>query len=268
MAGLRKKRLVKRKAVYKKRISKKPKVSLAVRTFVKRTIHKTIENKCIQVNGGNSFGNVLESPDFNAYPMLPLSGFWNIPQGVTQGTRIGNQIKTRKCFLNYIIRPTPYDVTVNAFPYPSEVQLMLGYVKNTPCYVPAAIDINQLFQSGASVAAPVGSLRDVISVINTDYWVIKKRWTHKIGYSANTGTGGVAANQYGQNNDFKINAMKRLNITKLVPQTCQFNDAGLSPTSRNLFLMYYAVAANNGITGATTLPCNIEFWIDYHYEDA
>ena len=256
-----------RKRVARKR-TKKPTVSLAVRKYVKRTIHTQIENKSIQINGGLSFGNVNESPDFNAYPMAPLSGYWGITQGVAQGNRISNQITTRKAYLSYVLRPNAYEVSTNANPRPCEVQLMLGYVKNTPSFAPASLDIQQLFQAGSSATAPVGTLRDIISVINTDYWTIKKRWTHKVGYASATGTGGVAAAQYNSNNDFKLNVVKRIDITKMLPAKYQFNDNSISPTSKNLFFMFYAVSSTGAAYSATDLPVNIEFWLDYHFEDA
>lgn len=259
------------KRAYKKRGMAKGKkcvVSDCVKKYVKRALHANVENKCVQIQGGVSFGNINESPDFNAYPMCPLSGFWNIPQGVTQGTRIGNQIKPVKVFLNYVLRPNPYDATFNGRPRPTEVQLMLGYTKSLPTIIPGAADLTQLFQNGASVAAPIGNLRDLISIINTDYWVIKKRWTHKIGFAANTGTGADAGVQFGANNDFKLNAVKRLNITSMIPALIQFNDGGLTPTSKNLFFMYYAVAADGTTFSSTTLPTAIDYWVDFHYEDA
>lgn len=266
-----KKRLYKKKRVLRKRVSK-PKVSLAVKKYVKSSIHKQIENKCVQINGGVNFGNYLESPDFNAFPMCPLSGIWSIPQGVLQGNRIGNQIKTRQVYLNYIIRPQPYDAVANPQPRPCNVQLLLGYVKNTPCFQPGAIDIQQLFQNGSAVAAPIGNNRDIISITNTDYWAIKKRWTHKVGNSNFGGTTASAPdqsqNQFYANNDYKLCIMKRINITKFLPVSLQFNDAGVTPTSKNLFFMYYAVAATGVTLPATTLPMNMEFWVDYHFEDA
>lgn len=243
-------------------------VSQAVKKYVKSTIHKQIENKCVQINGGTGFGNVLQSPVMNAYPMQPLSGYWNITQGTGAGARIGNQIRVRKLELSYVLRPMPYEATNNPAPMPCEIQLMLGYVKSTPSYAPVALDISQLFQSGNSVSAPVGSLRDIIAVINKDYWEIKKRWTHKVGYSTSNGTGSQSANQFFANNDFKLNVVKKINITKFVPTTCLFNDAGITPTTRNLFFMYQAVAASGEILPATRIPMTIDFWLDFRYEDA
>lgn len=243
-------------------------VSSSVKSYVKKAISLNIENKCVQINSGQSFGNVRESPDFNAFPMCPLSGYWTVGQGVGQGSRIGNIIKTKKVYLNYILRPNPYDAVFNASCRPMEIQLMLGYVKNTPCFAPIGGDVDVLFNAGSTSAAPQGTLKDIISVINTDYWTIKKRWTHKIGYSSAEGTGGNVANQFFANNDFKLNAVKRVDITKHCPVTHCFNDASQTTNTRGLFLMYYAVAADNFNFSATQLPANIEFWVDFHYEDA
>jgi len=265
---LKKRNLRKRVLNRKRRPRRKPNVSLTVKKYVKKAIHANVENKCVQINFGNSFGNVNESPDFNAYPMCPLSSYWSISQGVTQGTRIGNQIKIRKVMLNYILRPLPYNATTNPQPNPCEVQMMLGYVKQTPSQIPTGSDVSVLFQSGASTSAPVGTLRDIISIVNTDVWVIKKRWTHKVGYAAFEGTGANAGNQFQANNDFKLNHVKRLDITKHIPKTLNFNDNSITSTNRNLFLMYYAVAADGGTYGSNGLVANIEFWIDFHYEDA
>lgn len=249
-------------------IKKSSGVSSAVKSYVSKTLHASIENKCVQINAGNSFGNVLESPDFNAYPMCPLTSYWNIPQGVGQGSRVGNVIKTRKVYLNYILKPNQYDAATNIIPGPCDVQLMLGYVKNTPCFQPVPGDINQLFNSGSTVVAPVGTLRDIISVINTDYWVIKKRWTHKVGFSSANGTGALPQFQTFNNNDYKYNIIKKMDITKYIPKTHVFNDTSATTNTRNLFLMYYSVLASGGALTPVALPTNIEFWIDFHYEDA
>jgi len=256
---------MRKKRVYGKR---KSSVSQVVKKYVKRTIHAQVENKCTQISSGATFGNVLQDPELNAFPMAPLSGFWSIAQGVQQGQRLGNQIRTRKAYLNYVLRPVRYDSVYNPNPQPSEVQLMLGHVKNTPAFAPAAPDVQLLFQNGSTTAPPTGSLRDIISVINTDFWVIKKRWTHKIGYASSTGTGLSGNNQYFANNDFKLNVVKRIDITQYLPKLFQFNDNSISPTSKNLFFMFYAVSSDGGIYPATTTPVNIEFWLDYHFEDA
>jgi len=257
-----------KKRGYKKRTYTKPKVSLAVKKYVKSTLSRNIEDKCVQVNFGASFGNILESTNMNMYPMLPYLGYMSIPQGVTQGTRIGNQIRIKKLMLNYVLRPTNYDAVFNPSLLPSHIDMFLGYVNDVPGLIPTNTDLTSLFQSGASSIAPVGTLRDLISVVNTDYWTIKKRWQHKLGFSANNGTGGSVAGQYYQNNDFKLNIVKKLDITKFVHKNLKFNDGTQTIQGDNLYFFYQAVAANGVAYAATTLPCNIEFWIDIKFEDA
>lgn len=258
----------KKRAPLRAKKTKKSFVSSSVRKYVKRTISKTIENKCIQVNGGFSFGNYLESPDLGAYPMAPLALYWSLPQSIGQGGRIGNQVKIKSAHLNYILRPTPYDAVSNPNPCPTEVQLMLGYLRASPNTLPVAADINQLFQAGSSSAGPVGTLRDLISSINTDKWVIKKRWTHKLGFADNSGTGALPGSQYFDNNDFHLNIKRSINITKMLPSHFRFNDTEQSNLTKNLFFLQNAVQANGSGGGATQLFANIEFWIDIRYEDA
>jgi len=265
------KRNYKKRSYRKKRSvvgSRKRSVSVGVKKYVKKQIHKNIENKKVQIQSGLSFGSVAEAPDFNPYPMLPQAGFWSIPGGVGQGGRIGNQCTIRKLTLSYVLFPKPYDVTTNPNPIPQEVDLYLGYVKSTPSTTPSNLDIAQLYQAGSGVAAPSGTLRDLCATVNTDYWTIKKRWRHKIGYSTNSGTGGNAGNAFYANNDFKYNVVNKIDITKFVPKQLLFNDSNNTVMHRNLFFMHQSLRADNNTTGATQLPMGMEFWIDIEYEDA
>jgi len=248
--------------------AKVAKVSTAVKTYVSRALSRTIENKSVQVNGGFQFGNVLESPDFSPYPMAPSASYWTISQGVGAGARIGNAVKVKKVTLNYILRPTPYDAFSNVNPCPAEVQLMLGYVKQRPSEIPTNLDILRLYQNGSGISGPVGTLRDIITPINNDYWTIKKRWTHKVGFSINDGTGGLAGQQYFANNDFKMNIKRSINITKYLPSHFRFDDTAAPTTTKNLFLLMTAVQANGSGGGAAQQFAAIEFWVDCIYEDA
>jgi len=267
-----------KKRNYRKRVSRKPlrkpvaggrkaSVSAGVKSYVKRAISADVENKSVQVNNQISFGTISESPDMNAFPMCPANGFWTITQGVRQGERIGNRIKIKSVHLNYVLRPNPYG-NFNLAPVPCNVLMYLGYVKNAPSFAPVAADFAQFYQAGNAVQAPFGTLKDQIAIINKDYWVIKKRWSAKIGYALNDGSGALPDNQYFSNNDYKLNDVKRLDITKLCQKTCIFNDAPGGQINRNLYFMYEAVSSSGFNLGATALPVNIDFWVDFVYEDA
>jgi len=268
-----------KKRNYRKRVSRKGKrssavsrrkssVTVGVKKYVNNMVNRHIENKCVQIQFSLAFGNVLEDPSLGAFPMCPLSSYWTINQGVGQGARVGNVIKPVKVHLNYVLRPMSYDVATNPNCVPTDIQLFLGYVKNTPSFIPIPGDFSYLFQNGSSSSGPVGNLRDQIAVINKDYWVIKKRWNHKIGFSQNNGTGAVIASQYFNNNDYKMSVTKRLDITKYIPKTIHFNDAVATTNNRNLFFFFQAVGANGGTFPATVLSSHIDYWIDFEYQDA
>jgi len=260
----------KRRKPLRKKNNKKtgqPSVSLTIKKYVNTAIHKMAENKCVQIQGSRSFGTILQSPDLGVYPLAPLSTFWTIGQGVGQGQRIGNQLKTRRVMLNYVLRPNFYNATSNDQPLPQEVNMFLGYVKNTPSQLPIASDFSFLYQNGNTTSAPSGTVRDLISVINTDYWVIKKRWTHKIGYASNTGSGSIPQAAYLANNDFKMNVVKRMDITKYLPRTISFQDTAITSLQKNLFFFQQSIMATGNLGSAIQQPTNIDFWIDYQYED-
>jgi len=265
-----KKRNLRRKRVMRKRAprSKSTAVSVAVKQYVNRSIRSNIENKTMSVNYAGSFGNCVANPSMYSYPITPYTGYLTISQSVFQNGRIGNSIKIKKAMLRYVLRPNGYNVDSNPFPAPTQVDMYLGRTRICPGDQPIAADFNSLYQSGSASLAPVGSLNDLVSEVNSDYFTIKKRWSHKIGYANNQGTGAINANQYFANNDFKLNVVKKLNITKLVPKTLKFNDSTGVVQGPGLFFWYQAVNAGGGVNASTVLPCHITFWIDLTYEDA
>ena len=140
--------------------------------------------------------------------------------------------------------------------------MYLGRLKGCPGEIPAAADFNNLFQLGSSVLAPSGNISDLISDINKDYWDIQKQWSHKVGFAGYNGTGAIASSQYFNNNDYKLNVIKRLDITKYVQKTLKFNDSNNTTSGKNLFFFFQTLNAGGGTNGSTVLPCNINYWID------
>jgi len=265
-----KKRSVRKPRVARRRVvrGRKSGVSSAVKAYVKRTIHSNIENKTMSVNYAGLFGNSVANPSMYSYPITPYTGYLTISQGGGQNARIGNEIKIRKAYLRYVLRPASYNIDSNPSPAPVHVDMYLGRTRVASGDQPIAADFNFLYQSGSASLAPVGSLNDLVSAPNKDYFEIKKRWSHKIGYANNQGTGATNASQYFANNDFKLNVVKKLDITKHCPKTLKFNDTTNQVQGPGLFLWYQCVNAGGSINGSTVLPCHITFWIDIQYEDA
>jgi len=268
--AFRKKNVVRKPRVARRRVvrGRKLGVSSAVKSYVKRTIGANIENKTMSVNYAGAFGNCVANPSMYSYPITPYTGYLTISQGVGQNGRTGNSIKIKKAMLRYILRPQNYDVTNNPFPAPVHVDMYLGRTRVCSGDQPIAADFNALYQSGSTSLAPVGSINDLVSEVNKDYFTIKKRWSHKLGFANSQGTGGIAVAQYFANNDFSLNIIRKMNITKYMPKILKFNDATNQVQGDGLFLWYQAVNAGGGINGSTVLPAHITFWIELTYEDA
>ena len=250
-----------KKRTYKKRSG----VSPATKRYVKRTIHSQIENKQQVIFSSQQ---VITSYERNnsllVASMIPYS---NISQGVGQ-QRIGNVIRTMRCSLSYAIFPVAYSVSQNYTPQPQEVILMFGKVKNSKAIPPAATDFAKLYNEGSTNRSPFSNLLDLCAPLNKDWFTIYKVMKHKIGTSSYSGTGSTPAAHNYQNNDFKLNVVRTLDLTKHCPKKVQFNDTSAQPTNDGLFMWAMCVNADGSINNYLNTPIGITYSINYTYEDA
>lgn len=258
-----------RKKTFKKRVYKKktykPKVSTTLKNYVKKVVHAQIENKHINIEQARTFGSNIADTIF---PMTPYTGLVSLPIGTTQGTRIGNVVKTRRVTLNYVLRPTSYAAGLNDLPQPAQIVMFLGNYKQAPGILPTSLELSVLFDNGSGSLNPQGDLSDLIADINKEAWNIKKRWSHKVGMALHAGAGNQPNFSQFANNDFKYNVVKKMDITKMCPKTIKFNDSSGSNQGPNLFLFYEALQVNGGIFPAAQRPFAIDYWVKYEYEDA
>lgn len=258
----------KRVRIFRKKVPRKS-VSLAVKKYVKSTIHRQIENKSYQVGWSQDLGGYASSATLFAYPMTPYTGGMNITQGVTQSTRIGNQIKLRKLRFNFVLSSRTYNVANNPSPQPCEIEMMFCSLKPANGELPTAVDIQNLYQLNASSIAPSGFIYDFTQKVNTDLFHIYKRMRFKLGYSAAGGTGVNANAQSFANNDFKLNVVRNLDLTKYAPKTITYNDNASSPTSRCLFVLINVLPTIGGTAfAAGVFPARIDSTVYCDYEDA
>lgn len=262
----RPRRTTKAKRAYKKRSTG----STAVAKLVKREIHRNIENKTIQYSSQNNFIGpyVNSSNGLHGFPLTPYSSNLAIVQGTGQGNRIGNTIRTRKLVLSYVLWANAYDATYNTIPVPQEVKIWIGYYKPTPMTQPVNANFAVFFQQGDTSTAPSSTLQDILSNVNSDNWLIKKTLTHKVGFGNNQGTGGSAANQYLANNDFKLNVVRKIDLTKYASKVFKFNDntSNNPTTGSGLYMMITSVGAINNTPEVR--PIKLSYWLDYQFEDA
>jgi len=254
-----------------KKGTKKCRISKCIKRYVNNTIHRNIENKSAAVYLSQSY--VASYANNNALTTLSMIPYANISthgSGTVTGqaSRIGNTIRTMKCIFSFVLRPNQYDVLFNTTVIPQDVYMMFGKVKNSKPQQPISTDFAKLFQAGNSTQAPVGLL-DAVLPINNDWFKVYKRLMFKVGYAGangGTGVGGVAATHYQANNDYKLNTIRRIDITKFCPKVVKFNDNTLQPTNDGLWCWIWANSCDGQTVGSR--PCVIDYSIHYEYEDA
>lgn len=261
------KRRVRRARPYKKRAMK---VSQAVKQYVQRTIARKAETKSFYVSTVTNFGSTLAGtgPELNFKPILWYPLYHSLAQGVLDGQRVGNKVTIKAVYLKYVLNMLQYDAATNPNPLPVHVQLFLGRLKSDKSSIPVSADVAQLFNAGSATFGPAGNLTDLNATVNKDYWDMKKVWSHKLGCAEYAGTGSVANQQFFSNNDFKLNVVKRLNITRMLQKVAVWNDATNFVQNGNLFFGYQSLAANAGTTGAAVINTRIQYSIEIEYEDS
>jgi len=252
-----------------------------IKKMIRREIARNVENKTVQsyvyartlVSSGTypdmfaydsvaDIGNqVVLGPNINGGP-----GTMPIAQGVGQGDRVGNQIKTKRLMFKGTLVAAPQDPIYNPYPAPVQVKMFIYYDKTTPVSPP--YPVTDFFQNGNGAKAFANDLVDMWSPINTDRYRVLTTRTFKLGYAGNTGTGAEPSYSHYANNDFKYNQNFSINLTKYYPKTVRFSDAAGTPRTRGLYCLFAYVCANGN-----QLPVNIRSvraqWMQtYTYEDA
>lgn len=239
--------------------------TLVTKKQVKTMIHKNMENKVEQFVSQN---NIISSYAYNSSLFVQSCIPYNqIAQGLGQGDRIGNTIRPRSVYFNYVLHPIPYAAVGNPQPTPQDVIIFFGKVKNSRAQQPIASDFAKLWQKGNTSVGPYSTTLDMCQEINKDWFTVYKIVRHKVGCAGYTGTGNQAGPQYFINNDYKYNIIRRLNITKYVPKIVKFNDTTAQNTNDGLWMWAMCVNAD-GTTNVNYTPLYMDVSLQFQYEDA
>lgn len=231
---------------------------------VMKIVQKTEEVKCTQYAFTIGYTN-YSSATPTLINVSPNATTMVIPQGVGQGDRIGNKIRVKKVTLKCILVPEQYSASLNPNPCPHEVRMTLISNKKTVQTTPV---MASLIQNGNTSVAPSGNLADMIDSYNTDLNMIHRDRKFKVGLSSYGGTGGSAAVQYYNNNDFKVNHKFTWDITKAYPKTLNYNDTDVSPNERYVYLMAMSADALNFNTATTPVMGTMQCFVELKYTDA
>lgn len=228
-----------------------------------KTIQQTLAQKSLWTVGTAAF------PD-NVIALGPNSGTLMISQGTGQGARIANKIQTTSLKFTAIISPTNYSSSTNPDPRPAIVRMVILYDREDPNAVPVPGSL--FFQDGNTSTGFTGTLPDTIRPINADRYRVLMTKDYKLGFSQYAGTTGDAAGQGAyqawSNNDFKMNHVIKMNLTKFYPKRVRFNDNLTEPTSRGLYAFFYYVPADGTAYTAEDAIVRVSYMQDYRYKDA
>lgn len=251
----------------KKRTMKPRGVSMAVAKYVKKAIHRNIENKVINEKHELNFAAYFANTDLAVQTISPSVTALPILQGTGQAERIGNTIKTRKLLLKYVLYPLPYQATVTDQPQPQEVIIWIGYLKNNRLKKPDALDFVEFFQNGNSVSPPYSNLWDISLPVNTDLFHICKTIRHKLGHAIYTDYIGIKPMSYFSNNDFKLNVSRSVDCTAYLNKTLKYVDGNTDPDT-GLYMWMTAVNSDGTISTFNVATVGMFYTLKYEYEDA
>lgn len=280
---------------FKKRNAKrKPVVKKAVRAAntkvfnkkVYRALSKVAEIKKINYNINNFALTSVVSTNFDQTikilnPSAAGGGLYNIAQGTGQGNRIGNTVVTKKATISGVIHINTEFSTQNWNMCPLYVAMYIFRVKNgigaTQVSNVESIVQSTFFQAGSSATGFSGSLRDLTMEVNSDQVNLLKKRVFKVGTSlvrsaTASGTGNVLNQDYADGT-VSIAKMFKVDITKALNKKYTFQDSDNSPLTQSTYVMWVPFRIDGGLivtsTGLATgtLPCYVDFSVDYHYTD-
>lgn len=275
-----KKRYARRPRKFIRRAVRKPRRVSAIKRMVRKEVARTEEVKSVQY--GSTLGtprafSTVSATNFNpngiVYVLPGTFAGTNISVGGQEGQRIGNSVRTKSLVMTAMFYPSPYNVTTNPAPAPSEVVLWMFRLKpnqTDSIATVATIAAGSFFQSNLGNIGMSGQLDDIINPVNPGQISMIAMKRFKLGFSAYGNSGASASQQHFHNNDFKYNHKLTWNVTRHCPKLMSWDDTGATePSQRKIWIIMQALGAD----GASTNPlwidtCRVNFRFDYKYTDA
>lgn len=210
---------------------------------------------------------------------------YTIPQGQGQGSRIGNELRLKRCYMTGVIRCNQtWDTTINYNPCPLRVTMWIvsinKHLADSVTNLDQIIDptTGTFFQQGSTSSGFQGDTADLTKMINTDVVRVHKKRTFMLGMgnyvSAFAINSAANVSQQYNNNDASYSQMFRVDITKMLPSSYRFNDGSDTPTNvRKRYLMFTCQRVDGGIsttsTGSVTgpVPAFIDIGVNFEYKD-
>ena len=245
----------------RKSTNAKPKVGVAVKSYVKQELARNIENKVISDYGANQTISTVTGSNFSGLYVLPRPG-----TGTQKNQRIGNEIKIKKSFIRGFVNLLPYNAVTNPLSTAIYVKMWLcSYRTLNTAVVASTNQATSFFDAGNSSIGPQGNMLDITLTPNSECWVIHKTKTIKLGAASATTTGQVGTGGYYDNSP--MSAPFYFNIGKYFKSTLRYNDQVTNvPENKNCWLFFQAVNADGSSSAINVAEYHYTF--RHEYEDA
>lgn len=256
MAYARKRKYTKKTKKSTKRSASKT-TTKTIKSIVKKEINKKAESKHLNMDPilypwDNT---IVDDTNTNMFNSIDLTSNFNMAQGITDGTRIGNSIDVTKCILNMNIVPAP------SLEGPFIVSIYVGYLKAFRSAIPSGGTLDSSFlQDGANSTGLDETTLSLLRNVNKDSWHISNSFRFKLGTSGST----TGVNGQIFNNDFPAYVNKKLSIKALLGKMT-YNDSSETP-SKDLYMWCHATDIRGRVVDGVDLP-QINYYLDVEYKD-
>lgn len=272
-----KKRAFKKRPYKKRAVKRNTNLVKTIKTVMRRQVEtkilqfsSTLNVRCIRASTTQAFLN-----DSSAYltPWGAVNGSLLCPypvlaNGIGQDQRIGDEVKIKGSYINFLLTAAPYNATYNANPRSHMVTIWAIRPKIRSFL---GLDVTQI-QSGTSAnffenqsntdSGLVGTLVDLIRKEDPDNYQVLYKRTFKLGYSSSLGNTNLPTSF--PNNDFNSFITGRF---KIKPYTWKV-DRNENPQMQSVYLFATAIPADGSTDPADNVLGSITFNEKIYYTDA
>lgn len=246
---------------------RRPKVSNKVKSYVKRTIHRNVENKdwIYYVNQQSVTVNASAAPI--GLPLIP-----NPSQGTTDGCRIGNKIRMVKGIVKGHVHSLPYNASTNPGAVLVRVKIWIARsLQITGQYTSTAGYPNwtTFFKLNNSQVGFQANMLDQSLPCNDNEWKWEMVKQFTIGtYQPTTNNSAGFNNNMGYNDGATHSCLPfYFDYSRFCKKVIKFDDTTGAPTNANLYLLITADYVD-GSTTDTRTPCAMDAVVITKFEDA
>lgn len=249
-----------KRKVVKRRVVRKPKITLAIKKYVKKTLSANLENKIYFRYGANQTISNASSGNIYYINLVP-----ELFQGVNVDQRIGNNVKVVKANITGYVNILPYNATTNPTSPCVMIKLWLCSYKSrhNTNFTTLYNERTDFFDIGNTNIGFQGNMLDTILTCNKQSWTWHKTQQFKLGASNATTAGPVGTSGYYDNSPmthkFSFDFAKHLGVVK-------FNENSAQSSNKNLFLVFQCVYADGSMLAAQASEFHSMLRIEY--EDA